>query len=303
VAPDDDEDTDETFSQQYFVDDLPDADSDIPTMDDDVPQKMEVTNALEESLVKHFTDARQTQQFYRDLMDHDLYLLQKKRSNGQISFDWQEWERDDEPYYPIFTSLSALAQCLGFEEDHHIRLKGQAIFDKLHGKQNVIINPNLEYEKEIKLEEITRIRSGRFFEAFELLKDIQPNKTLMMGQPTQKPKELIEAFNLLFEFRKAVRKGYLCCTFDPSLESVPHLVIGVVVTTSVGFSRLKKPAARVKEMITQDRVDIIPMYKENDEIVEYLKTTPPFFIKGTNKAFRVSDYRFGKANVANYPLD
>lgn len=308
VEPDDDEDEDETLSQQYFVDDIPpnsaamnNNSEDVPT--GDIPPRMEVTNPLEESLVRHFTDARHTQQFYRDLMEHDLYLLQKKKANGQISFDWQEWERDDEPYYPIFTSTSALAQCLGFEEDHHIRLKGQAVFYKLHGKQNVIINPNLEFEKEIKLAEITRIRDGSFFEAFELLDDIQPDKTLMMGQPKIKPKELIDAFNVLFEYRKSVRKAYLCCMFDPSVESVPHLVIGVDVSTPLKFAKLKKPAARVKEMITSDRVDLIPMYKTDDEVVEYLKITPPFYIKGTDKAFRISDYRFGKSNLAKYPLD
>lgn len=251
------------------------------------------TNSLEESLVTAATDTSHRLQFYRALLDADIYVLRNeedgtaegsKDSDGATPMSLKQWYKDERPFLPIFSSLVCLQE--GVEENAlYARLDARTFFDVTKGA-TVILNPTLEYGKEFQLEEIERMLDGSIFEMATAVEEAKaPAGTdIMMGQPSKYPTELVTALKEVFSEADGVEAAYLAHTFAPGVDSEPHSVIGIQSSDEAAFHAVLGRAAAGKERVTSDEVYFVSMSAQ-DVLTTYMRDkTTPFYVRteGTN---------------------
>ena len=196
----------------------------------------EPKNRLEESLVRAAADPAHRPQFYKDLIEHDLFIIEEgppPEKSGQrvltegyrLNVSTMEW--NGKSYVPVFTSLPRLQAVLQHEAGY-IALNALE-FMKITQGANLLLNPGSDYGKELPKEEVASIIDGSIFqpaERFVARKDTR----VMIGQPANYPKELIAALTRLFKTYRAVKRAYVAHFFNPECDEKAHTLIAIEVT-------------------------------------------------------------------------
>lgn len=235
-------------------------------------------NALEESLKRAATDASYRPQFYRDLLDADVFAITDGQpldirdgmltSGSRVSL--QSWERDGIAWIPIFSSLERLQQAIQ-TNSRFLRMNARALFDLTRGA-HVVLNPGQSYGKELMPGEIARMLDGSIFMGQRIT--IQQETRVMIGQPSAYPQAMVDALAALFSRTSQVRAAYLAQYIDPQHDSQPHLLVGI------DFEGERNPlvgdAGSIAAQTATGRiVDIIRI--DGNDLSRYLVATPPFY--------------------------
>jgi hypothetical protein len=271
-------------------------------------------NELEQALVNAATNPPDRPKFYRMLLESDLYLLvppnpdsedgSKTVSGGEkITFVQLKGTKSD--FLPIFSSLQRLEELvlkLGTKYNY-VALLGKNLLTIL--SQNplpVILNPGATYGKEFDPEEISKLVDGSIFATQVLppqtpseqvlpetplvqVKEPEAAKTeVVLGQPAQYPKALIEDLKLFLHKYSSVDAAYLGELTYTNSNQPPSYVIGLECTGD--FQKIIEEAtARLEIVLEKDRVvEFYWVQDKNEPIDNYLKKeTEAFYIKGVTK--------------------
>lgn len=240
-------------------------------------------NKLEHSLVKAASDPAHRPQFYRDLAESDLFIIQDgplpERSGSMVlresqSIQVRHIDWNGNPYIPVFSSLMRLQSTLS-EEVGYLGLNALE-FMKITRGAEFILNPGSDYGKEFTKDEIASLIDGTIWQPSERFVADKPTE-VMIGQPATYPKELAAALSRYFKTQKGVKRAYLAHFFNPERDEKPHTLIGVE------FSGDWEPIMAGAGMVTNDvhvpdpPVDFLPITGKGGIEEHFTKESKPFY--------------------------
>lgn len=189
-------------------------------------------NHLERSLMRAAKDPAARPQFYRDLAESDIYLVQHGAEPPEepsattletgTTLRIAPVEIEGKQYLPIFSSLPRL-QAVIAGEVAYIALNAVE-FMKITRGAELVLNPGSEYGKIFTAPEIAGILDGGASgERYVTERDTR----VMLGQPATYPTELADALTRFFERRREVRRAWIAMLFNPDQDEKPHTLVGV----------------------------------------------------------------------------
>ena len=193
-------------------------------------------NRLEESVAKAAADPAHRPQFYRDLLESDIFIVEEgpaPEKSGrrvltegyQLKVRHMDW--NGKSYIPVFTSLPRLQATIQHEVAY-IALNAVE-FMKITQGANLLLNPGSDYGKEFTKEEIASIIDGSIFRPSERYVAEKETK-VMIGQPANYPKDLVDALSRLFKKTREVKRAYVAHFFNPERDEKPHTLIAIEVS-------------------------------------------------------------------------
>jgi hypothetical protein len=193
-------------------------------------------NSLERSLMRAAEDPAHRPQFYRNLAESNLFIIQHGpppdrcgttvlKEGYQLKI--QHIDHNGKPYIPVFSSLIRLQQVLQ-EEAGYVALNALE-FMKITQGAEMLLNPGSDFGKEFTREEIQSIVDGSIWKPSESYL-VEKETQVMVGQPANYPRELADTLGRLFRRVKEVKRAYLAHFFNPEQDEKPHTLIGIEVS-------------------------------------------------------------------------
>lgn len=192
----------------------------------------EPINDLEKSLINAATNPAARPQFYRDILESDIYLINHSDDQTNIKnnvlqagtqLNIQSFERDGQVWLPIFTSLQRLEEYIR-SNANYLQMRGRDFFEITRGAY-VMLNPTFSYGKEFFPDEISQMLDGSIFQPTKTY-TAQKDTQVLIGQPAVYPTELIKALASYFAKNPLVNKAYLALMSNPT-EEKPHLLVAI----------------------------------------------------------------------------
>jgi hypothetical protein len=251
-------------------------------------------NPLEVALVRAATDAAARPEFYRALLDAQLFFLtppgpradERSTLPAGAKLSLVQWAGPQGDYIPCFTSrarLDAIASQIGGAYGF-VAIAGKAAFGLLAQRpMGAVLNPGLRYGKELSTGEIARLATGKLADAEPRV--VEHDTEVLLGQPATPPTALIEALSRLFARHPSVAAAHLAQIYDPSSGDPPHPIVGVVATD---FDAIIEEAALVARDVVDGQmpVDFVALDASDAEGVHLylLRDTAPFYQRGPGVA-------------------
>jgi hypothetical protein len=244
-------------------------------------------NPLEESLFHAATDPSARPQFYRLLLESEIYFLTPSppKEPGrtvlktETKFELVHWEGKTGHFIPFFSSLERLRAAVATSGVQYgfIALTGKAAFDILPQNPTMaVLNPGSSFGKEFLPDEMRQMADGSFF---DVKTEVVPKaRQIFLGQPKDYPHALVDALQKLFKRHPSVIAGYLAQMHDPSTGDPPHIMIGIECPGSMNV--VAPEAVLVAQEDTQRKsiVDFVEVGSGNDSFDDYFKNhTQPFY--------------------------
>lgn len=192
----------------------------------------EPVNDLEKSLMNAATNPSSRPQFYRDILESDIYVINHPDDKVNIQnnvlqagtkLNIQSYERDGQVWLPIFTSLQRLEEYI-HSTANYLQLRGRDFFEITRGA-HVMLNPSFSYGKEFLPQEIEQMLDGSIFQPAKTY-TAQKDTQVLIGQPAVYPTNLVKALSAYFATNPLVNKAYLALMSNPE-EEKPHLLIAI----------------------------------------------------------------------------
>lgn len=253
------------------------------------------TNKLEQTLVAACTDPSARPEFYRQLLESELFLLtpdapQREgrtalEADTKISF--VNLQGANGTFLPIFTSQQRLQEAVNQMGQNYgfLALRGENLFSILmQHPQPAVLNPGAAYGKELTSDEIRRISDGSILKTEDRV--VQKATQVLLGQPAKYPTELVNALQRLFAKHPSVEAAYLAQIHDPSSGEKPHLIIGI--EASGDFRKIVGEAGMTAQGVLdkEEFADFIQIGRGKGSLDSYFKKqTKPFYQDTSKKPF------------------
>ena len=244
----------------------------------------EPVNNLEKSLMNAATNPANRPQFYRDLLEADVFIIQYGNSNLNIQnnvlqegtqLKIQHFERDGIAWLPVFSSLQRLQQSVR-SETSYLQLKARDFFEITRGA-HVVLNPGFAYGKEFVPEEIAGMLDGSIFRPSQTYVAQKETKVLI-GQPANYPHQLVKALSDGFARNKLVNRAYLVLFHNPETGEKPHLLISI--DAGGDWEKIVGDAGMIASEVMgrDDPIDFMRL--ENSGLSQHItSSTKPFYQK------------------------
>lgn len=241
-------------------------------------------NDLDRALRLAADDPARRPDFYRTLMDSDVFVLGEieRRTFGVESLHMgdevkiQNWVRSDgTPVIPFFSSLAALQRAIDTPASY-LALRATSLFELTKGT-TLVLNPKSDYGKEFLPDEVAALLSHGVNRLPEQ-RVTQFETQVLLGQPKEYPTQMIAALTSFLEKRTQVSAAFLALMHDPSHDQLPHLVVGIqadeeweqILQEAGGVAADTAPSAQ--------RVDLFRVVPGDAGLSKYfLESVEPFF--------------------------
>ncbi|MDH5181221.1 MAG: enhanced serine sensitivity protein SseB C-terminal domain-containing protein [Gammaproteobacteria bacterium] len=251
----------------------------------------EPENELEESLIKASTDPAHRPQFYKDLAESDIFIIQhgevpeqagKKTLAPGMQLKIQNIEIDGKLYIPVFSSISRIQAVIDTEVGY-LAFNALEFFEIVNGSE-LILNPGSEYGKEFTRNEVASIVNGTIWEP-EHTYEVENETTVLIGQPKNYPHELAEALTAYFKTQQEVLSAYLAHFYNPATGDPPHTLVGILATEN--WNEIIASAGIIaKEVeIADPPVDFVRVDTEGGNL-DYFHEIEPFYQKKNSGLFQ-----------------
>ncbi len=198
--------------------------------------RFEPQNKLERSLVSAVKDPACRPQFYKDLIESDIYFIEHGNPpvrGGRVTLAQgyqlriQPVEIKGKSYLPIFSSLPRLQAALKHEAGY---ISMNALkFLELTKDADVFLNFGSDYGKELTSAEIASILDGSIGKPAERYV-AKKNTNVVIGQPARYPGKLADALKRYFGKRNDVKRAWLAHFYNPETGEKPHTMIALEVS-------------------------------------------------------------------------
>ena len=192
-------------------------------------------NKLESLLIEAAQNPVRRLEFYKQLLESDVYVLGSIDQDEKEGIFTAEKGRklhiqqimvEDKVMIPIFSSLKRLSMFIS-KQENYFRINFRDLFEMKNDNLDVILNPNALYGKIFTSGEIKSILTGEIFTGKTV--DVSAGAEIMLGQPAQYSKELVEKLKHYFSTQENVKAAYLAQMYVPSSNEPPHPIIGIEV--------------------------------------------------------------------------
>jgi len=234
----------------------------------------EPENALERSLIQAVKNPEDRPQFYRDLLEAEIYVL----SSGQAAsgtpnevlakgtkVHFQHYDFQSVRYLPIFSSVKRM-QAMIKGPSTYLKFKGRNFFEMTRGEK-VFLNPGSEMAKGFTPREISDLLDGSIFQPRQRVK-VDENTEVLVGQPSDYPAELVKNLFDLFTQDTLVRAAYLVLVAGSTATASgkSHFMVGIDVEGDwdrilADVTKTVKPADAAKIAVDFIQIDETPICK------------------------------------------
>ncbi|MDX6695773.1 MAG: hypothetical protein QOF02_3376 [Blastocatellia bacterium] len=185
------------------------------------------TNELERLLLAAFTDPTVRPQFYRTLLESELFFIV---FYDEIGIGIQPARNGDgEEVIPACLTLDRLkefARGAGFKEYKHEHSSGRELLTIVE-KTNVILNPSTACAKILSPADIRGLLDGSMIKNLKII-SIDRHESSLLSEPTAYPQEMIDDLKASFAFSNLVETAYLAQMHQDNRQH-PQLVLGLEV--------------------------------------------------------------------------
>ena len=248
------------------------------------PPDFEPQNDLERSLMKAAADPAHRPQFYRDLAQSEVFVIQHgvavPRKAGRVTLqqgmtlDIQNIQHEGRLYVPIFSSLLRLRAVIE-EEVAYLGINAIDLFKATQGTA-LMLNPGSAYGKEITADEASRIADGTIGRSGESYV-VETETQVMIGAPATVPTELIAALSRLFTTRWGVKRAWLAHFFNPAHDKAPHTLIALEVTADYETILADTGTVITSVTVPDPPVDVLRVTGREGIDQYFLKQAQPFY--------------------------
>jgi len=195
-------------------------------------QVSEPSNDLERKLKLAADQPASRPEFYRALMDADVFVIGFTDSGVEgvstipagAKLSIVNWEKNDgTPIIPFFTSIESLQRALK-EESKFVALPAKRFFEMTLGSF-LVLNPASPYGKEFFPNEVQALLETGMNHAPKA-RVVEKETKILLGQPANYPSAMVSALAVLLAKHSSVKAAYLCLMHDPSSSEKPSLVVG-----------------------------------------------------------------------------
>lgn len=194
----------------------------------------EPQNPLEQSFMKAATDPAARPQFYKDLIESEIYILQEgapptqnaehQRLSEGTQIQIRNVEMGGKQYVPFYSSLKRFSSNLT-SQSMYLRMKALDFFSLSKGAA-LVLNPGSEYGKEFLPEEAASILDGSIWQPDKRHVVDKPTQVLS-GQPKNYPSELTHSLSRLFSTLPEVKRAWVAQYYNPSSGEQAHTLIAI----------------------------------------------------------------------------
>lgn len=246
--------------------------------------KFEPENEFELSLAKAASDPAHRPQFYKDLCNADLFIIQhgekppesheKSTLEKGKKIQIQHIKHNGKPYIPVFSSINRLQHVVA-EEVAYLGVNALELMKFTQGAE-FLLNPGSDYGKEFTKNEIRAIIDGSIWGHPETYTQKAEAK-VMLGQPKVYPQELVSALSRFFETRNEVKKAWVAHFHNPDDGLPPHTLIAI--DTSSSYEEIIREMGMVITGLTipHPPVDILPIINGDGIEGYFLSGEKPFY--------------------------
>jgi hypothetical protein len=239
---------------------------------------------LEEALARAATDAAARPEFYRALMEAQVFVLgsmagtanQRTVEAGE-NISIAHWQKQDgTPIIPFFASLPALQRAIRVDETY-LQLPAKSLFEITRGA-TLVLNPSSDHGKEFVPHEIDALLDSGMNQIPQR-RVVQKETRVLLGQPSNYPTAMVEALSRFYATRSNVRAAYLCLMHEEGEEKA-HLVIGI--DCDEGYEQLVRETGVVASdsKPKDEPFDIVRVEASDSGISEHFRTaTKPFYTR------------------------
>jgi hypothetical protein len=202
------------------------------------PIMFEPENDLERSFVRAASEPAHRSDFFRALMDAQIFLALEftgappvAESGGEMTLPkgttlhLRSLTKGGQSFVPFFTA-PVRARAI-FKSDHIVAPeKTRDLFQRFPQAQ-FVVNPGSEYSKDFLRDEIARFLTGDFGAAFELV-HVEEGTRLLLGQPAEYPHDVVAALSAAFEREPTIAAAHLGQAAYG--DKPPNLVIALDIT-------------------------------------------------------------------------
>lgn len=183
----------------------------------------EPQNTLERSLVAATTDPAARPQFYRDLLQSDLFVIQEPDAPPQ-QLSIRPLEVNGNDCLPVFSSLAALQRFI----DREVGYVAMNAFDFLNITRGarLLLNPGSDYGKEFLPEEVASILDGSIWRPDQSY-TVERETQVLLGQPARHPTELVDVLRRVFAKLESVHAAWLAHFVNPAQDPKGHTLIAI----------------------------------------------------------------------------
>jgi SseB protein C-terminal domain/SseB protein N-terminal domain len=240
----------------------------------------EPTNLLEVALRKAADDPASRPLFLRELLDSKVLIVpagEKPRIvDGVVPQDTKigiaNIEFGGRQCVPFFTSEARLPGGTEF-----LVLEAKALFQITRGAY-LVMNPGVAYGKEFYPDEVARLLDGTAFqpkERYVAEKAVQ----VVIGQPKDYPKELVEALARLYASIPAVKRAWVAFYHNPERDTEGGLLIALDVPGAGDMERISGESGIVIESVPKKQKFVDLVRYEKSGVAGYFTDQKPFYQK------------------------
>jgi len=193
-------------------------------------------NPLEAALLEAIGDPSGRGGFYQSLMDSDLYLVGRletvegKSKEGTVTAEPGDrlvlWPRGEDSRIHAYTSLARLRSSIGQSKVPYVGLPSDVLFAAVDPDVDVVLNEGVWFGKQIVPEERRLLVEGTIPGRPEEIQ-IAEGAEVLLGQPADYPRELVDALRREFARHGGVAEARLAQLHVPSTGQPPHPVVGL----------------------------------------------------------------------------
>jgi hypothetical protein len=242
-------------------------------------------NLLEAALKKAAVDVAARPTFLRELLESKVMIVpagEKPRIVGGVATEntkislgtVQIGERRSVPFFTSEARMPA-----GTE---YLLLDARALFEMTRGSY-LVMNPGAAYGKEFFPDEIARLLDGKAFEPQERYV-AQKATRVMIGQPSDYPRELVAALSRLYAERPAVKRAWIAFYHNPERDPEGGLLIGLDVPSVTDMDRISGESGIVIESIPKRHRFVDLVRYENSGVAGYFTSQKPFYERSALKS-------------------
>lgn len=219
-------------------------------------------NELEKTMLRAASDQSARPEFYRLLLDSELWLLGELGDGMSL----ETVQNNGVTYHPVFTALTRL-KSLAPEGSPHFKLQGRTLFQVTRGAP-FVINPGSELGKTLTAEEI----------AWVLDNFRSKRGDLLVAQPKVYPTKLVKALCVLFTSRALIKAAHLVYVAREGIDKAAHPMIGLEADGDV--PRLAQEIFAIGEAVLPGEpleVVYLDTSKTLDPLQTHLLNVAPFY--------------------------
>lgn len=233
---------------------------------------------LEIALQKAFTDASWRSEFFRLLMQADVWVpgnIANSATNEPGSMDLQHWEKQDaSEVIPFFTSQQAL-ECAAGGGQPFVVMPVRTLFEITLGK-TLFLNPKLVQGKEFTPREINRLLHGDN-DPLSQQQVLQGGVPLLLSAIASVPDAISRPLIELFQTRKTVKRAFICEVKEQADEQA-NLLLGIEAPGDI-LEIIQAAGSIAAEVLAENEAIDICQVTDNDPGISHfmLAHITPFY--------------------------